>query len=94
MPYTEFHAALLSFVKSHDRLVVLRSYAGTPDTTDVNDHLAFRYYVRQLRIIDLPDIDVLEAVNDFLRTRLTERKWRGAASLRSRLLTNLSTSWW
>jgi hypothetical protein len=43
--YAEFHAAMLDFVKSHDRLVVLRSFAGTPEIADVDNHLAFRCYV-------------------------------------------------
>jgi hypothetical protein len=73
--YAEFHAAMLEFVKSHDRLVVLRSYAGTPDIADVNDHLAFRCYVRQLRIIDLDDVDVLAAVNDYLRSSVDRTEW-------------------
>jgi len=73
--YADFHGAMLDFVKSHDRLVVLRSYAGTPDTADVNNHLAFRCYVRQLRIIDLEHIEVLEAVNDYLRSSVDRTEW-------------------
>lgn len=73
--YAQFHGAMLDFVKSHDRLVVLRSYAGTPDIVDVNNHLAFRCYVRQLRIIDLDHIDVLEAVNDYLRASVDRTEW-------------------
>lgn len=73
--YAEFHGAMLDFVKSHDRLVVLRSYAGTPDVDDVNNHLAFRCYVRQLRIINLDHIDVLEAVNDYLRSSVDRTEW-------------------
>lgn len=73
--YTEFHGAMLEFVKLHDRLVVLRSYAGTPNVADVNDHLAFRCYVRQLRIIELDHIDVLEAVNDYLRSSVDRTEW-------------------
>lgn len=73
--YEDFHNALLEFVKTHDRLVVLRSYAGTPDAADVDNHLAFRCYVRQLRIIDLAHIDVLEAVNDYLRSSIDRTEW-------------------
>jgi hypothetical protein len=73
--YADFHSALLEFVKSHDRLVVLRSYAGAPNITDVHDHLTLRCYVRQLRIIDLDDVDVLEAVNDYLRSSVDRTEW-------------------
>jgi hypothetical protein len=75
LSYTEFHSALLGFVKTHDRLVVLRSYAGSPTSDDVDNHLAFRRYVRQLRIIDLPDVDVFEAVNDYLRSSIDRTEW-------------------
>lgn len=75
LSHSEFRDALLAFVKAHDRLVVLRSYAGTPDTTDVDSHLAFKCYVRQLRIIDLPDVELLEAVNDFLRASIDRTEW-------------------
>lgn len=73
--YQHFHDALRTFVKHHDRLVFLQSYAGTPEVADVNHHLAFRCYVRQLRIIDLEHVDVLEAVNDYLRSSVDRTEW-------------------
>jgi hypothetical protein len=73
--HASFHQALLAFVKSHDRLIVLRSYAGSPDSSDVNSHLAFRCYVRQLRIIELSEVEMLQAVNDYLRASIDRTEW-------------------
>jgi hypothetical protein len=72
---SDFHSALLNYVKAHDRLVILRSYAGMPDSQDVSTELAFRCYVRQLRVIDMDDIDVLAAVNDYLRAAIDRTEW-------------------
>jgi hypothetical protein len=71
----DFHAALLNYVKLHDRLIILRSFAGTPDEKDIHSELAYRCYVRQLRIIDLDDVDVLAAVNDYLRAVIDRTEW-------------------
>lgn len=71
----DFHEPLLNFVRTHDRINILRSVAGTPATGDVALELAVRDYVKQLRVIDLDDIDVLEAVNDYLSASVDRTTW-------------------
>lgn len=71
----EFHNALLFYVRSHDRLDILRSVAGTPTQSEVDAEIAIRDYVKQLRIIDADENDVLEAVNDFLCASIDRTTW-------------------
>ena len=42
---TEFHKALLAYVRSHDRVDILRSMAGKPSEQNVTSEMAFRDYV-------------------------------------------------
>lgn len=72
---SDFHLALLGFVKTHDRLVILRSFAGTPAPEDVDSELSLRCYVRQLRLIDVDDVELLSAVNDFLKASIDRTEW-------------------
>lgn len=72
---TDFHEPLLTFVRTHDRINILRSVAGTPSEEDVQSELAFRQYVQQLRIVDLDDVDVLQAVNDYLSASIDRTTW-------------------
>jgi hypothetical protein len=71
----DFHAALLNYVRHHDREDILRSMAGSPPYEAVSLELAVRDYVRQLRLIELDDVDVLEAINDFLRAASDRTIW-------------------
>lgn len=71
----DFHQALLNYVRTHDRLNILRSVAGRPSDDEVAQQLSERIYVSQLRIIDLDDVDVLSAVNDFLAAAIDRTIW-------------------
>ena len=71
----DFHRALLNYVRLHDRTDILRSVAGTATAQEVAKELAMRDYVRQLHIIDLNDVEVLEAVNDFLSASVDRTTW-------------------
>lgn len=71
----EFHDALVNYVRHHDRLTILKSFAGDPDESQIELEIAFRRYVRQLRCISLDDVDVLSAVNDYLRAVVDRTKW-------------------
>jgi hypothetical protein len=71
----EFHTALLNYVRSHDRLDMLQSFAGVPTAGDVESELSFREYVRQLRFIEIEDVAVLEAINDYLRALIDRTNW-------------------
>jgi hypothetical protein len=72
---SEFHNALLNYVQRHDRLDILRSFAKKPSDEQIDDELSFRDYVRQLRLIDMDDVDVLAAINDFLRAATDRTTW-------------------
>ena len=71
----DFHHALLNYVRHHDRDNILRSVAGKASREDVEAELKLRDYVRQLRIIDLTDVDFLAAVNDFLGASADRTNW-------------------
>lgn len=93
----DFHAALLNYVRAHDRLDILRSFAGVPDQTQIAAEMAFRDYVRQLRLIELDDVDILSAVNDYLQAASDRVAWseRGLIDESSldRLASELITTW-
>jgi hypothetical protein len=93
----EFHDALLNYVRAHDRLEILRSFAGTPDEAEVVAEMAFRDYVRQLRLIEMDDVDILAAVNDYLQAASDRVAWseRGLIDESSldRLADELVTTW-
>ena len=72
---SEFHNALLAYVRSHDRVDILRSMAAKPSEESITSEMAFRDYVRQLRLIDLDDLDILEAVNDYIRAATDRTIW-------------------
>lgn len=72
---SDFHESLLNFVRTHDRVNILRSVAGAPKVDQIDEQHAVRDYVKQLRIIDLDDIEVLEAVNDFLAAAVDRTAW-------------------
>ena len=71
----DFHRALLNYVRLHDRTDILRSVAGTATAEEVAKELAMRDYVRQLKIIDVNDVEVLEAVSDFLSASVDRTTW-------------------
>jgi hypothetical protein len=71
----EFHNALLNYVRVHDRADILRSIAGLPSATVIQQELAFRVYVQQARLIALDDDMVLDAVNDFLAASADRTAW-------------------
>lgn len=70
-----FHGALLNHVRAHDREEMLRSIAGKPSDDEVKKELAFRIYVRQARIINIDDTDVMAAINDFLMAATDRTAW-------------------
>lgn len=71
---SEFHAALLNYVRHHDRVDILRSFASDPSPSEIADQ-QFKTYVRQLEIVDADDVDILAAVNEFLRSTADRITW-------------------
>ncbi len=97
IPQTVFHNALRAYVRTHDRVNILRSVAGEPAEGDVKNELAVRRYVKQMRIIDMDEIDILAAVNDFLSASIDRTTWadEGLVSEHSlaSLAKELTTAW-
>jgi len=93
----DFHQALLNYVRTHDRLDILKSYAGTPKTEEVKNELAVRDYVRQLHLITLEVDGVLEAVNDYLRAVIDRTNWAERGFIDESALdsfaTDLTSTW-
>ena len=73
--FSEFHNALRNYVRVHDREDLLKSIAGKPSEEDVKRELAFRIYVRQAKIIDIDETEILAAINDFLMSAIDRTAW-------------------
>jgi len=86
----EFHDALVKYVQHHDRLSILKSFAGLPSQSEVDLELALRKYVRQLRCISLDDDSVLSAVNDYLRAVVDRTHWATEGYIDTEALDELS----
>lgn len=71
----DFHSALLNYVRTHDRINLLRSVAGTPSPEEIETELAIRQYVQQLRIVQMEDVDILGAINDYLSASVDRTNW-------------------
>jgi len=71
----EFWAELIAFVRQLDRRDFLASVAQTPDNADIDEHLRFRTYVRQLSLIELNDGDKIRAVTDYLKAETDRVNW-------------------
>lgn len=85
-----FFEALLNYVRTHDRLTILKSCAGTPDASAVEGERQYRVYVRQLRCVGVDDIDVLEAINDYLRAAVDRTRWSQQGYVTSASLNSLA----
>lgn len=87
----DFHRPLLNFVRTHDRINILHSVAGKPDNDAVATEIAMRDYVRQLRIIDMDESDVLSAVNDFLSAAIDRTTWSDQGMISAESLDTLES---
>lgn len=70
----EFYTETNAFVRKISVRNILRSFARQPTPEEQEAELT-RMYVRQLRLIDLDDDDVLAAVSDFLRAASDRVDW-------------------
>jgi hypothetical protein len=93
----EFHGALLNYVRTYDRNDILRSVASHPAPEDIAVELTLRDYIRQLRLIDVDDVDLLRAANDYLRSASDRTLWaeRGLIGVESleMFADELATTW-
>ncbi len=70
-----FIAALTEFVRTYDRRSILRSVGASISDEQVAEEVSYRDYVRQLRLIELDDEEILEAVNDYLSSVIDRVEW-------------------
>ncbi len=73
--YDIFQLELIKIVRIFDCRTILSSFAVKPSSQDVETDITTRTYVRQLEIIDSGFEDIVQAVNDFLRTRYDSIMW-------------------
>jgi hypothetical protein len=70
-----FLCALRNYVRVHDRLAILSSVAGNVGVSSLKPEDDMLTYVKQLRLIEAEDEDVLAAVNDYLRAAADRTSW-------------------
>jgi hypothetical protein len=73
--WDEFRAALGSIVRKLDRRDLLASVACKPSTDEVDRHLQFRTYVRQLGLVEADDDEKLCAVTDYIKAESDRVAW-------------------
>ncbi|MCG8424133.1 MAG: hypothetical protein MJE77_40080 [Proteobacteria bacterium] len=72
---SDFQDALLNYVRTHDRVDILRSIASTRSKSEIETEIAIRNYVKQLQLIELDDIDLYAAVSDYLSASADRAQW-------------------
>jgi hypothetical protein len=73
--WEDFRTAVNTAVRLFDRRDVLKSLAREPSGIEVDKHLQFRTYVRQLRIVELDFEEQLRAVTDFIKAETDRTQW-------------------
>jgi hypothetical protein len=75
-----FHREYVSYVRSVDRDLILRSLAKAPSDAEKHERLCDRF-VQQLDLIDRSFDDKLEAISDFLRACSDRTAWSKAGDV-------------
>ncbi|MDR3618101.1 MAG: hypothetical protein P4L85_02035 [Paludisphaera borealis] len=92
-----FRSKLLNYVRTHDRHEMLHSVAGSVEVPMLQPEDDMLTYVKQLRLIEADDEDVLYAVNDFLRASIDRTHWSAEGLIDERSIEKyskeLSRSW-
>jgi hypothetical protein len=73
--YSEFHRYATRVIQKLNQMDILHSFADDPSGDDVQDHLRFRRYVRQLDLIELDEDEKTRAVLDYLRAEVDRVQW-------------------
>ena len=92
----EFHREYVSYVRSIDRDLILKSLAQRPSDAEKLERLPDTF-VQQLDLISIPFDEKLEAVSDFLRACWDRAKWSQAGDVHEssfiELDENLNRTW-
>ena len=73
--WEDFRAAVNTAVRLLDRLDVLKSLARAPRDDEVQAHLQFRTYVKQLGLIEVDFDEQLRAVTEFVQAETNRTMW-------------------
>jgi len=92
----DFHREYVSYVRSVDRDLILKSWARIPSDAEKNERL-FDMFVQQLDLIELSFDDKLQAISDFLRASSDRAAWSKAGDVHEtsfdELDNNLRRAW-
>jgi hypothetical protein len=92
----DFHREYVSYVRSIDRDIILRSLAKNPSDAEKLERLPDTF-VQQLDLISMPYDEKLEAISDFLRACWDRAKWSEAGDVHEssfiELDENLNRTW-
>ena len=70
----EFRSEFVAVIRNLDRGMILESFAPNPDKDDI-DGEKIQTYVLQLDIIEADDDDKIQAINDYLRSKIERCEW-------------------
>lgn len=71
----EFRTAMASFIQKYNCRAILKTFAGLPSHSKIQENLRVRAYVRQLDIIDADDEQKIKAVKDYLQASFDRTEW-------------------
>lgn len=72
---SEFRTVMASFIQKYNFRAILKTFAGLPSHSEIQEDLRVRAYVRQLDIIDADDEQKIKAVKDYLRASVDRTEW-------------------
>jgi hypothetical protein len=83
IPVDDFNREMVSFLPRCDFRTILLSMAGKPSAAQVETE-RLRPYVRQLELIEAEDEDIIQAINDYLRSYIERTLWSKAGIVHDR----------
>ncbi len=87
----EFFTELNAFVRRVDRQNILRSFASDPTQNQIDQDLAAKTYVRQLKLLDTEYDRQVEAVTDYLRSSADRTIWSAQGLVHSESFTEFES---
>jgi hypothetical protein len=71
----DFFAAMLTYVRKHDRIFQLSPWATEPSADAIDQELQAKVYVRQLDLIEADADDKIHAAADYLKSIVDRTRW-------------------
>jgi hypothetical protein len=85
----DFNREIAAYLPRIDFRQILESFAGNPSPEEIDAEMV-RTYVRQLQLIELPEEETIEAINDCLRASVTRTMWAEEGIVHERSLDDFS----